>query len=175
MEFSEKVIYMEDYEKEESWKYVNEFIKELKTAKYWFQNDGNPKKEWKLFETRNAARAAARDADRDADRDAAWDAAWAAARAATRDADRDAAWDAARDAAWDAARAATRDADRDADRAAALAAARDATLFGRMLVCVGLRIEVKHLQHANARMEVWRKGYGLYCYVDGVLYVYKKI
>ena len=29
---------MEDYEKEEYWKYVEEFISELKTAKYWFQN-----------------------------------------------------------------------------------------------------------------------------------------
>ena len=32
----------------------------------------------------------------------------------------------------------------------------------------------KHLAHLNARMEVWRKGYGLFGDVKGVLYVYEK-
>jgi hypothetical protein len=30
----------------------------------------------------------------------------------------------------------------------------------------------KHLAHTKARWEVWQKGYGLLCDVDGVLYVY---
>ena len=75
---------------------------------------------------------------------------------------RTAAVDAARAAAWDAAGAAAWD------------AAWDAALFGRMLVCVSLRIDVKHLIHVNARMQVWRKGYGLLCDVNGTLYVYEK-
>ena len=41
----------------------------------WLKPDGKPKKEWKLFETKDAAR----DAAGDAARDAAWDAAWDAA------------------------------------------------------------------------------------------------
>jgi len=57
----------------EYWKkHVKEFIKELKTAKYWFKNDGNPKPEWKLFEIRDAARYA--------DLDTAWNAARYAAK-----------------------------------------------------------------------------------------------
>ena len=30
----------------------------------------------------------------------------------------------------------------------------------------------KHIDHANARWEVWQKGYALLCDVQGVLYVY---
>jgi len=40
-----------------------------------------------------------------------------------------------------------------------------------------VRIEIvpkKHINHAKARMEVWKKGYGLYCGVNGKLYVYCK-
>jgi hypothetical protein len=33
-------------------------------------------------------------------------------------------------------------------------------------------MDPKHIAHVNARMEVWRKGYGLYCDVNGVLYCY---
>ena len=163
----------QDFKKEKYWKYVEEFVTELKTAKYWLKNDGKPLPEWKLFETRSAARDAAGDAAgdaaRDAARDAAWDAAWDAAGDAAGDAARDAAWnaagDAARDAAWNTAWSATWDAAKDA--------VGDAAVFARMLVCLDLNIEFKHLAHLNARMEVWRKGYGLYCEVDGVLYVYK--
>ena len=32
--------------------------------------------------------------------------------------------------------------------------------------------KAKHLKHTKARWEVWQKGYGLLCDVDGVLYVY---
>ena len=139
----------QDFKKEKYWKYVEEFVTELKTAKYWLKNDGKPLPEWKLFETRSAARDAAGDAAGDAARDAA----------------RDVAWDAAWDAAWNTAWSATWDAAKDA--------VGDAAVFARMLVCLDLNIEFKHLAHLNARMEVWRKGYGLYCEVDGVLYVYK--
>ena len=106
---------MKDYEKMPYWKLVQEFVVELKTAKYWLKNDGKPLPEWKLFETRAAA------------------------------------WSAARAAAW------------------------DASVFARMLVCLDLKMDVKHLIHLNARMQVWRKGYGLLCDVNGILYVYKKV
>jgi hypothetical protein len=43
-----------------------------------------------------------------------------------------------------------------------------------LLICLYLKIEYKHLLHINARMQVWRKGYGLLCDVNGVLYVYKR-
>ena len=132
-------------------KYIDEFVKELKTADYWFKNDGKPNPEWKLFETRAAARNAARNAAWDAARNAAWDAAWDAARGATRGA----AWDAAWDAAW--------------------GVARGAASFCSLFVCMDLDINFKHFEHMNKRMEVWRKGYGLLCDVDGVLYVYKKL
>ena len=75
---------------------------------------------------------------------------------------RDATWDAARDAAWDAARDAARD------------AAWDAALIARVLICQGLKLDKKHIVHAEARWDVWKRGYGLLCDVDGVFYVYKK-
>jgi hypothetical protein len=81
---------------------------------------------------------------------------WDAARDAARDAAWDAAWDAARDAAWDAAR--------------------DAALLTRFIVITDKIPQDKNLQkhykHAKERWEVWTKGYGLYCDVNGVLYVY---
>jgi len=162
----------DDFKKEKYWKLVEEFVQELKTAKYWLKPDGKPNPEWKLFEaeTWGAADAAAWDAAWDVARDAAWGAAGAAAGAA--------AWD----AAWAAAGAAAGAAARDAAGAAAGAAAGDAAgdaawdaaIFARMLVCLDLKMDVKHLVHLNARMEVWRKGYALKCDVNGVLYVYAK-
>jgi hypothetical protein len=112
-----------------------------------------------LSAARDAARDAAVDAARDAARDAAWDAAWDAARAAARAA----AWD----EAWDAAGAAA--------RAAAWDAAGDAALTACVHVCDGCLLDQKHINHAKARWEVWRRGYGLLCDVNGTLYVYRRI
>jgi hypothetical protein len=97
------------------------------------------------------------------------DPAWKLFTKPTYAAARDAAWDAARAAAWDAARGAAYGAAYDAARDAA----RDAALLiGMQGVCVDLPIEQKHRDYAKACMEVWRRGYGLLCDVDGVLYVY---
>jgi hypothetical protein len=72
---------------------------------------------------------------------------------------------AAWDAAWAAARAAA--------GAAARAAARDAALYTYTHhVCSDLKLDERHVKHAAERWEVWRKGYGLYGDVGGVLYVY---
>jgi hypothetical protein len=115
---------------------------------------------------RDAAWTAAGDAARDAAWTAAGDAAGGAAWVAAGAAARDAAWTAAGDAAWtaagDAAWAAARD--------AAWAAAGDAALYVRILLVPS--INEKHRKHAEARMDVWRRGYGLYCDVNGKLYVY---
>ena len=79
---------------------------------------------------------------------------------------------AARTAAWAAAWAAASDAAWDA----AWDAAGDAALYTQVeFVCAGLQLEEKHREHARARWEVWAKGYGLLCDVDGVLYVYERI
>ena len=64
------------------------------------------------------------------------------------------------DAAWDAARG----------------AARGAAIMACLLIVSDLDFPDKanHMAHAEARMQVWRKGYGLRCDVGGVLYVYAK-
>jgi len=166
-------------------------VKEIKGIKYLKMN-GKLRANWHvsfgaiLPEARAAAGDAARAAAGAAAGDAAWDAARDAARAAARDAARAAAGDAARDAAraaaWDAAGAAAGDAAWDAagDAAgaaagdAAWAAAWDAAIYTRVKFCVALKakLDTKHIKHAEERMDVWRRGFGLYCDVNGKLYVY---
>ena len=63
---------------------------------------------------------------------------------------------------------------RNAARNAAWNAAWDAGLYARILICSDLKLDKKHIEHAKKRMQVWQKGYGLYCDVNGVLYVYEK-
>jgi hypothetical protein len=53
-----------------------------------------------------------------------------------------------------------------------VSAARSAALFAQILSVADLKIDIKHKEHAAARMEVWQKGYGLITDVNGVLYVY---
>ena len=140
------------------------FIEKEIPKVHYFKPDGKPKKEWRIFYGKTW----------DAARDAAWSAAWNAAR----DAAWDAAWGATRDAARGATRNAARSAARDAARAAAWGAAMDAA-WGAALISdyiitsdLDFKDKEKHLAHAKARWEVWQKGYGLLCDVDGVLYVY---
>jgi hypothetical protein len=68
------------------------------------------------------------------------------------------------DAAWNAALDAVRD------------AARDAALFAKYIILDDVEFDEKekYLAYVKARWEVWQKGYGLLCDVDGVLYVYAK-
>lgn len=135
---------------------TKELVAEIKTVQ-WMQNDHNPNPEWKVFSTRDAAREAARDA---AAREvagvtgtAAW-AAWAAAGVASREAAREA----VREVAWVAG-----------------AAAWDARLYIQIQgICSDLPLDEIHRIHAASRWEVWRKGYGLLCDVNGILYVYEK-
>jgi len=55
-------------------------------------------------------------------------------------------------------------------------AAWDARLYClvKLAVSAKAKIAVRHVRHANARMEVWRRGYALKCDVNGKLYVYAK-
>jgi hypothetical protein len=138
---------------------IEEVVEEVKRIDY-FDMHGEPDPDWNLTPApswaaaRDAARAAAGAAARAAAGAAAGAAAWDAAWAAARDAARDAAGAAAGAAAW----------------AAAWDAAWDAALYVQVKLTDG--IDQKHIDHANARMDVWRKGYALYCDVNGKLYVY---
>jgi len=129
----------------------------------WLKPDGNPLPEWRMHRGKTW--------------DAAGDAARDAARAAAGVAAVDAAWDAAGDAAV-AATAGSPGARRllgsltEAAGAAAGAAARDAALMARLMVVADLPVDPKHFIHAAARWQVWQKGWGLVCDVNGVLYVY---
>jgi len=146
------------------WVKTQKLIKQIEKIK-WFDNHAKPLKAWKLFETGDAARAAAWSAARAAAGAAAWSAAWSAAGAA--------AWSAAkaaaRAAAWSAARAAAGAAAWSAARAAAGAA----ELLARMYVSE-FDSDNKHYQHALKRWEVYERGYGVYCDINGELYVYKR-
>ena len=185
------------------WQNALRFVTDEIPKTTFLKPDGEPLKKWKLFTgnswdaawaaARDAARAAAWAAARDAAGDAARDAAGAAAWAAARDAAWDAAWDAARDAAGDAAWAAAWAAARDAARAArdAARAARDAAgdawdaagaaaraarlkAYYHIVSDLDFKDKAKHQKHVDARWQVWQKGYGLLCDVNGVLYVYAK-
>jgi len=72
-------------------------------------------------------------------------------------------------------RAAARGAARAAARAAAWDAARDASLVARIKICTGIKLSKKHTKHAEDRWEVWKRGYGLFCDIEGKFFVYKKI
>jgi len=133
-------------DKPQWWSDVESFVDTIPDIPY-FQPQGDPDPSWNVFDT--------------------WAAAWDAARAG--DAAR--AWAAARDAAWDAARDAAGDA---AGDAALLAAAGDAALLAQCLTVADL-IDTAHLDHVTARLDVWKRGYGLLCDVDGVFYVYRKV
>ena len=88
---------------------------------------------------------------------------WSAARSAARSAAESAAWSAARSAARSAAWGAAR------------SAARSAVLTTTALICSDLSLAPEHLDYTTARMNVWRKGYGLLYDVDGILYVYESV
>jgi hypothetical protein len=142
-------------------------IEEARTLKY-FDNHAEPLPEWKLFATRRAAEDAwdatreAAVAAGDAAEKSAWNAAW------------NAALDAARKAALEAALEAARGAARKAAWDAAWGAAGDAALLACCQVAFYNKPRNKHLRHAKKRREVWQRGYGCLCDVDGVLYCYKR-
>ena len=46
--------------------------------------------------------------------------------------------------------------------------------MARLHIVSDLTVEAKHWTHARARWEVWQRGYGLLCDVNGVLYTYTR-
>ncbi len=140
------------------WHEVERFVASINDVR-WFDPQGDPDPAWRVFPTRAAAWDAARTTDWGSARTTDWGSAWDAGRAAAQDAGRAA----ARDAAWDAA------------GAAAWAAAWAAGLMAQIAVCNGLPLDQRHIDHARARWEVWQRGYGLLCDVDGQLHVYRRI
>jgi hypothetical protein len=159
------------------WIIAQQFVAELPTYN-WLKPDGNPDPSWQLFPTRAAAWYATGSAARVAAREAAGSAAGSAAREAAGSAAGSAAWSAAWDAAGDAALSAAGDATwvavREAVWATARDAAKDATTHARVLIASD-RMNQAYIEHTTARMDVWRKGYGLFRYVDGDLYVYEAL
>ena len=148
-------------------KEIDAIVDEIKGIE-WFSKKKKPLKKWKMYKARYVAMAAAVDAAKsDAWNDAwidAWNDAALAARAATATATATAAAMAVVRAAARTAYAAARSVFRSAAwDAAAVAEARAVNLKG------------KHRKHLEDRMEVWRRGYGLLCDVNGILYVYETI
>jgi hypothetical protein len=41
-----------------------------------------------------------------------------------------------------------------------------------MCIALKAKLDIKHIEHAKERMDVWRRGFGLFCDVNGKLYVY---
>lgn len=153
-------------------------IDEVKGIK-WFSQKGPIDPAWRAFTapTWDSAWASARDSAWDSARASALDSALDSAWASARDAARASAWDAARDSAWESARASAWDAALASALASAWESARDAAQDAALYVvttgvCADLPIDQKHRDHVQTRMDVWRRGYGVYCDVDGVLYVY---
>ena len=58
--------------------------------------------------------------------------------------------------------------------AAAWDAARDAALLAGLHIVSDLDVNHKHWTHARARWDVWQRGYGLACDINGVLFTYGK-
>ena len=151
------------------------FIASIPKTRF-YKPDGKPKKEWKIFygDTWDSARNSALDSARDSARNSAWysarDSAWDSAWYSARNSALDSAWYSARDSAWDSALDSARNSALDSARDSA----RDSALLASFIIVDDLKFKdkKKHYDHAKARWEVWQKGYGLLCDVDGVLYVY---
>lgn len=159
------------------WHGIEAFIAELQTFP-WLQPQGEPNSEWLVFGSRDDASDAAAEVLWSMHWGAVWDSAHEVAWEAASEAGLVGALDIAGDVVWEETRSMVRGHKvSDIQYAGGLVAcdaARDAALWARMLICSGLPLAQRHIEHARARMEVWRRGYGLLCDVDGVLYVYER-
>ena len=155
------------------WRRVEKFVASLATVP-WHKQCGaiDPSWEYLSAETWHAASNAASNAARDAAWIASRDAARNASRNAASNASRDAARNASRNAAYNASYNAAYNAAWSASCNAVWSAASDAGLMCCVdYLCADLPIADEHRQHANARWEVWTRGYALLCDVNGRLYV----
>ena len=153
------------------WHDVEAFVAELPRLP-WLEPQGKPDPSWYVFDTYEMAQDAVSGKRRDIAWGKALDAAREAARVAMRGAARNAAWK----AAWGLLRGVVFLVSQQIARGAGL----DAALWTSILVCKGLPLAQEHIDHARARMDVWRRGYGVLCDasdvygVEGTLYVYRK-
>ena len=135
----------------------------------WMSLEGDVDPAWRVFDTHASAHASARASAYD---DSAYDSAYASAcgsacgsaRASARASACASAYHAS---AYDSACASAYD--------SACASARDSALMAAMCVCSDLPLDQKHRDHAKARWDVWKRGYGLLCDVGGILFVYRRI
>lgn len=144
------------------WRGGVEFIESIRQIPR-FSSQGDPDPAWRVFETRNDVR----------------NVAWRGSGVGNLGDARNDAWD----AVLTVAHRNGRNSARKAISAAAIAsigninddAALDAVLLASILVCDGINLDERHAVHARARWDVWMRGFGLLCDVDGVLYVYRRI
>ena len=150
------------------WRDVETFVACLPDVP-WMQPQGDPDPAWRVFEARGDVRAAlilSLHDSIDTDRAFAMDAVRSAAMSAGRRA--------ARNEAIDTSQLSILDKDHLVSGDASLDACRSASLSASILVCPPGSVDQKHIDHINARWDVWKRGYGLLCDVDGVLYVYRR-
>ena len=176
---SVRLLKVSDYQIPEYWKKFEEFMDGLKNIA-WMSRKGEVKKEWKHFEHMNDAWKAARNAS--------WNAAnvfsstlqWSndeyTAYESALDDSKDASLFAGRWNAWDAARVASWNHKLPTAAYDARYSTLDTSLCARICIVSDLEYpnKSKHEAHANERMEVWRRGYGLARDVNGVLFTYDK-
>ena len=151
------------------WLGVEKFIREIKKIK-WMDNHGTIKRRWYVFDDRYTAAEVVYSISQENAFDVAYAAVAKAVRRTTRDAACYVAFEKAHDAAHDAVYNVTRDT---ASYAVTQDAARDAGLLARYILAEFDETDPDY-QHAQARMDVWRAGYGLLCDRDDVLYVYRR-
>jgi hypothetical protein len=143
----------------------------------WFKPTGPPDPTWEHFANYASARASAWDSTSARDRARASTSVWASVWASAWDSARTSASASARANAWARARASA-SANARASASASVwantsASARDsAALMGAMACLCDCDVPAEHRAHAAARWDVWQRGYGLVCDVDGVLYTY---
>ena len=57
----------------------------------------------------------------------------------------------------------------------AMGPCRGGWLYAGMLICDGLPLAQKHIDHIRKRWSVWQAGYGVLCDIDGELYCYRRV
>ena len=157
---------------------AEKFLDSLKDVR-WFGGHGEPKPNWKVFNSREEAAFAALEAAGGVCGDEAWTAIGKAAVKAVRKAGRIEALcaienvvrEVAGDAAWDVAR----EEDSALAEAAADDAAGDAALAARIEGTSDLEIPEELRRYVRERWEVWKSGYGLVGVVNGVFFCYRKV
>lgn len=154
---------LREYPLPEWWTNAMQFIQEELPNVPWMQRVGPVDPAWRVFPTLDSAWVGGQDAARDM--------AYGAVAIAAKDAARGSARAAVRDAAWPVVIGTTTD-----DLSARWTAADDAILYTVVrYLCADLPLVQEHRDHAAARWEVWKRGYGVACDVDGVLHVYEKV